>query len=316
MTADAPADALTAALARMRGDGLGYVPPIPADGKLRDKVCIVGFAGSTRDQFPKGDPSFEVWGMNRLHEVPGINVANFTRWMQIHPRRIWDTEKRAKEVAWMKRAPIPVYMNERHDDIPASIEYPRAAVEAAFNRYLPTLPGSGKIRNDELPYHTTTVTWLIALALLEGFKEIHIYGVDMVCDEEYGYQRPGCEFWLGLAAGLGVKTVIPEDSALCTLDWLYGYEMPDDLEGTINTPLLKNRLHGLTSERDKAVAAVNQMIGAINEIQNELNALKHRKRGGKTFQKASAALGPQPQSKPSQVSVAADEPALRCGVKG
>jgi hypothetical protein len=320
--AAAAADARSAALARMRVQGTDYVPPIFVGGPVRDKVCIVGFAGSTRDQFPKDDPTMEIWGMNRLFDVPGVALQHFTRWFQIHPRRWWDTEKRQKEVAWLRNLKIPVYLHEHYDDIPTSMAFPRADVEAAFNRYLPSIPGSDAIRNDGRPYHTTSVTWMIALALLEGFKEIHIYGVDMVTDEEYGYQRPACEFWLGLAAGLGVKTVIPADSALCTMEWLYGWELPQDREGVINATVLEQRKIGLSKEMENAKAAANQLGGAINEINLELSALKHARRGGKTFAKACAEMAgkatPKVATKPQtgSVPVADEEPALRAGVKG
>jgi len=267
-----------------------YQPILPADGRERSKVCIVGFAGSTRDQFPRGDPDLEIWGMNRLMEVPGFDTSPFTRWFQIHPRRWWDTEKRKKEVQWMRACGIPLYLHEHYDDIPASVPYPRKLVEQAFNQYLPALPDGQYRLDDGEPYHTTSVTWMIALALLEGFKEIHVYGVDMVTDEEYGYQRPACEFWLGLAAGLGIRTVIPKDSALCTQEWLYGWELPGEQQGVIGDKLLNDRRKIVTSKRDEAMAHANFCAGSLAELDHLTAILKHAGRGGKTGQKAAAEM--------------------------
>jgi hypothetical protein len=293
-----PEDLKAAALARMRGDPFGYVPPIWVDGKgLREKVCIVGFAGSTRDDFPKNDPTMELWGMNRLHEVPTVPVGQFHRWFQIHPRAWWDIEARGKEVAWMRGCSMPLYLQEALPDFPTSIPFPRAAIEAAFNKYLPALPGTNQIRNDGEPYVTNTPVWMIALALLEGFKEIHIYGVDMVTDEEYGYQRPCCDYWIGLCGGLGVKVVIPPDSALCTQEWLYGYhERPVD-KGPLTREILLSRQKGITMDQKQAEARANFHAGQLAELNSLLAIQKHAGRGGKTGIKASLAMG-QPLGPP------------------
>lgn len=37
----------------------------------------------------------------------------------------------------------------------------------------------------------------------------------MAADDEYGYQRPNCEYLIGLARGRGIKVVIPDESPLC-----------------------------------------------------------------------------------------------------
>ncbi len=295
-----PADLVQAALARMRYDPMGYVPPIWADEQgLREKVCIVGFAGSTRDEAPFQDRSFEFWGMNRAHEVFDYSV--FTRWFQIHQRSWWDTPARAKSTQWMRTCPMPLYLHQVEPDMPTSIAYPRAAIEAAFNRYLPELPGgqSGLGRNRGEPYYTNSVTWMMALAVLEGFKEVHVYGVDMVTDEEYGYQRPNCDYWLGLLAGLGIKTVVPKDSALCTQEWLYGYgDRPQD-QGLLSDTVLTSRQKGLALEQQKAEAAALVLRGHLEEIQQLKAILKHHHRGGKTGLKASLAMG-QARSLPAQ----------------
>jgi len=258
----------------------GYAPLIPADGRRRSKVSIVGFAGSSRDAYPKGDPDMELWGMNRLHEV--IDIKGFARWFQIHPPKQWNTEKRAKEVARYRNFPMPIYMHDHYDDIPSSIPYPREVVERLFHQFLPILPdGADRLPEGRL-YQTNTVSWMIALALLEDFQEIHIYGVDMVTDEEYGYQRPCCEFWLGLAAGLGVKTFLPAASALCTQQWYYGYEMRPQGDGLINLALLEARRKGEQYQKEQALAASNFHAGAVAQLDSLKSLIKHAERGGQT----------------------------------
>ena len=55
---------------------------------------------------------------------------------------------------------------------------------------------------------------MIAFAIFEGFKEIHVYGVDMSQDEEYFGQRNGVEFWMGVCAGRGCTLYVPQASDL------------------------------------------------------------------------------------------------------
>ncbi len=274
----------------------GYQPILPPNGVKRQKVCIVGFAGSTRDQFPKGDPDMELWGMNRLHDI--VDPTLFHRWFQLHPRSVWDTPARAKEVSTYKLGLHPVFMHEHYEDIPASVPFPKALIEQRFNRYLPALPDGG-VRLGGESYQSTSVTWMIALALLEDFSEIHIYGVDMVTDEEYGYQRPCCEYWIGLAAGLGKRLVIPADSALCTQEWVYGYQMKPPNEGVISREILVARRKGIVGERDQAMAAANFNAGRLNEVDALISIQKHAGRGGKTGILASQAMGQKQPAGPT-----------------
>ena len=73
-------------------------------------------------------------------------------------------------------------------------------------------------------YFTNTISWEIALAIHEGFKEIHIYGVDMAVDSEYSCQRASCEYFLGLAIGRGIKIWIPDAADLLKNRFLYGFQ--------------------------------------------------------------------------------------------
>lgn len=64
-------------------------------------------------------------------------------------------------------------------------------------------------------YFNSSISYLLALAIHEGATEIGIWGVDMSAGEEYGYQKPNCEYLIGLARGKGIPVYIPEVSPLC-----------------------------------------------------------------------------------------------------
>lgn len=84
-------------------------------------------------------------------------------------------------------------------------------------------------------YFTCTIDYMIAYALWKGVETLNYYGVNMSVKEEYKEQKPGVEFWTGMALGMGVKVGIqyPHTSLLKTKDdKLYGYLFeqwrPDD----------------------------------------------------------------------------------------
>jgi hypothetical protein len=63
---------------------------------------------------------------------------------------------------------------------------------------------------------------MIGWAILQKFKEVHVYGIDMASQTEYVFQRPACEAWLAFAEGLGIKTYTPPESDLFSTVAQYG----------------------------------------------------------------------------------------------
>lgn len=178
--------------------------------RTRKKVAIVGFAPSTmrdvRALFDSND--FEIWGLNQLY-VPFPRIAEFaTRWFQIHHRHSYDHAVRDhKHHDWLVQQKFPIYMQHEEPDIPMSVRFPKEIIMDEFGDYF-----------------TNSISWMICLAILERFEEIHIYGVDMAQDEEYSEQRPSCEYYIGWARGMGIKVYVPAASDLLKAMWLYPYE--------------------------------------------------------------------------------------------
>jgi hypothetical protein len=79
-----------------------------------------------------------------------------------------------------------------------------------------------------VPYFTSGPEYMIAWAIKEGFEEINFYGLNMTVSKEYIDQKPGMEFWIGIALGKGIKINLQhkQTSLLKTRDGLlYGYFM-------------------------------------------------------------------------------------------
>jgi len=193
-------------------------PAMEYPKRTADKVCVTGFAEGHRHLAPLGDPTWEVWGLNRLHTVqPGP----YTRWFEIHDvRQFYEQDPQHRE--WMRTYPGPIYLRPQDVgvyDIPTGVPYPAARVLAEFGRYF-----------------TNSISWMIALGIGMGFKEMLLVGVDMAQDQvfptnEYRQQRPSCEYLLGVAVGRGMKIHLPPGSDLLKTSFLYGMEDGDAILG-------------------------------------------------------------------------------------
>jgi len=77
-----------------------------------------------------------------------------------------------------------------------------------------------------VPYFTSGPEYIIAYAIYSGYDEISYLGLNMTVGKEYIDQKPGMEFWTGMALGRGIKVNLQHNvtSLLKTRDsHLYGY---------------------------------------------------------------------------------------------
>lgn len=249
----------------------------------RKKVAILGFTG-TRKMAPYHDPEFEVWGLNDLYRFKAPDdVQRWDRWFEIH------TLKCIKEMAetmlavnagrealptaeeyfkalssWGKN--VPVYMIEKFKEVPNSVAYP---LEEILNEFKPCF-----LREDRARYFTNSISYMIALAIYEGFEEIHIYGVDMATnavDSEYAKQRPSCEFWLGVAVGRGIKIEIPDESDLLKARFMYGFE--DDKKHAFELKI-ESIMKDVTERKDQAAQQRQQWANHELQYMGAQEALK------------------------------------------
>jgi hypothetical protein len=206
-----------------------YMEP-PRQPGLQRAVSIVGFASSSRGQAPYNDPGHEIWTMNHapLSFIPTWHVLFELHTLE-HLQKVSSHGTEASPyMKWLSEQPgpedpkhCPIYMQQHHDSIPASVAIPREEMNAWFAERGGNIKGC--FAGD---YYTSTISYMLALAIMQGREEIHLYGIDLLQDEEYAYQRPGCEYLVGFARGMGIKVYIPEQSALCAANYVYGYSEP------------------------------------------------------------------------------------------
>jgi hypothetical protein len=204
----------------------------------RKKVCIVGYAENSRHMAWFNDPDCEIWGVNQLYRF----VPRADRWFQLH--RNWNDRKYWAEktdlAAWMQNAPIPIYMIDQEPSIPNSLAYPKEWVK-------------GELKVHE--YFTSTIAFMLALAIAEGFEHIGLYGIDLIIGREYHFEKSCVEFYFGIAHARGVAYHLPPNSALLWQSHTYGYDIEPDY-GFYSLSRLSARQEALRKEvtlhRDRA----------------------------------------------------------------
>jgi len=241
------------------GDNKGMKGSIMKEEKITKRVAIVGF-GETKKQTPFEDKDLEIWGMNDLYE----DLPRYDRWFDIHdfdsddPNSIkTHVSPRAKEqkLAAYKKMKCPIYCQEAFPEIPNAVKYPLKEIQDKWC-------GGGK------GYFTNQVSYMIALAIHEGYDEIGVYGIDMMIDTEYSIQRPSCEYWLGIAAGMGKRVIVPTRSTLLKTKYIYAY---DHKEHNDFVEMYEAKVHYWEEEKAKASKIIeeqttlfSQYVGAIN----------------------------------------------------
>lgn len=237
----------------------------------KSKVAILGFAPHYT-QAPFADPDCEIWGVNQLHQF----IPRADRWFELHRWEVVLAENALEAAAaphgvsrhmeWMKTFPGPIYMIESRAEIPSSVTYPLDTLVHFAFPWATKLPDG---RWDDA-YFRCSASYMLALAIFEGFAEIHIYGVDMAQVVEYREQRPSCEYFLGLATGKGIKVVRPPDSNLLRAPYLYGFD--DERARGFKADCQKRKTYmeqqmaAKRAEFDNAKQVLDQYSGAIQDL--------------------------------------------------
>jgi hypothetical protein len=160
------------------------------------KVIIVAKGPGWEDAPMEG----ETWGVNDLLLRRPVKLT-----FEIHPIPI-AAELRPKEIEEINRSGIPVITSMKHELLPNAIVFP-----------LDKMP---------IEYFDNSIAYMIAYALYKGATEIEMYGVALIVEKEYSWERPCVEFWIGYAMGKGVKVTVHEPTTIgCFKDRdLYGHK--------------------------------------------------------------------------------------------
>jgi hypothetical protein len=191
------------------------------------KLAILGTA-ETMVQCPTSD-DWEIWACSTCLNVPGFQRANYL--FEIHHYDGWK-----ERTAQINETKIPVYTITEVPEVPLAKKYPLEEMIQKFGRR----------------YFTNTIAYMFALAIAEGFQHVAVFGVHLATSDEWQYERPCNEYWLGRMEGLGINVWIPKESELLHAPRMYGYEHSEVL------PIIEQRLAQYSHERDRIAAEIER----------------------------------------------------------
>lgn len=146
----------------------------------------MGAEERTRHLAPYDDPDYEIWVFNEW-----ANAEWCKRWdavIQIHGEKIYKNinKKAPHHWDWLQQEyGKPIYMQKVDPAVPNSVRYP---LQEIVEKY-------------QTSYFRATICYAIALALFQGYEEIHIWGVELKSHAEYRSQRDCFIYWNGVAHG-------------------------------------------------------------------------------------------------------------------
>lgn len=242
---------------------------------MSERVAIVGTAQSWA-LTPWTDPGLHIMSLNDAYRMKGFVRAD--SWYDFHPldrffhppegRQLFAHQVPAgyyvrpvDHLNWLGRQAqtIPVWLHAdyltQHPDAanwPLARAIPRADIETHFGRYFTSSPAI-----------------MMAHAIMQGAKEMHIYGIHLATEQEYVEQRPNMEYLCGRMLGSGKMTetvkdglrrfethdgliVLPEASPILQSDFRYAV----DVRPRTALEPLKWDMHRYSIKRERAVVAL------------------------------------------------------------
>lgn len=191
-----------------------------ADGRLliqpprRRKLVIYGNGHGRQEAREKlNDPAWEVWALNLIPPFDAAGLVRADIWWDIHERKA----QTAADLRWIAAMPRPIYVPpDLLDAGPTCVRFPVERIEAALGTN----------------YWSCTFSYQIALALVEGFTDIGLYGVELA----YGTRRErtvewaSVSYWMGFAEARGVRFHLPAVTRLGTHPYRYGLEYAEEID--------------------------------------------------------------------------------------
>lgn len=213
------------------------------------KIAICGSAPSSKKLAPFNDPEWDIWVCSDANgDLPRADVV-----FELHDVSIFEAMPQLSSyMEWLKHQK-KVYMIEKLDRYPTSVEYPKARMIEKFGPY----------------FFSSSIAWMMALAIDQQPEAIGLFGVDMTASDEYAFQRPGCQYFIQKCHDLGIKIIVPPHSDIAQPAPLYGYKEADRFyrKMFIRREELLARLSEQEATMKQAVRNKLQLEGALEDLQ-------------------------------------------------
>lgn len=217
------------------------------------KIAIVGTAPSSVNDAPYNDQSWEIWSLGANYGA----IRRFNRWFELHtPDALFQAKAlQPDRIQFLQRIGKDLTIGFPDPIWPEAVVYPKDEVIKYFT------PEGQK------PYFTSSIAWMIALAIYEKATEIGIWGVDMIGDGEYSHQRGCCEYLLGCARFSGITLTLSPKSPLLRAERMYAFEYTN-LAGETQAKIEKANLALMraTEEHMRAIEDKGYYKGVLHTL--------------------------------------------------
>lgn len=168
------------------------------------KIALLGAAPSSRKLAPFNDVTWSIWACS----PPNYDAPRVDAWFELHnlERKIGHPQN-APFITCLQKHPR-VYIAVPDPRFPKAILYPYKEMVRKYGKF----------------FFTSSLAWMMAMAIEQKPEVIGIWGVDMSAAEEYGYQRAGMHYFIQLAKNAGIKIMVPAQSDLIMPVPPYGFK--------------------------------------------------------------------------------------------
>lgn len=194
------------------------------------KLAIVGTHKDTRKLAPYDDPDFDIWVFNEamsqlVHDDDGQPVKLVPRAsavFQLHEPAVYmSPNNRSDKFHWQwlqaEHGDLAIYMQERDPLVPNAVKLDLDELRTLLGDFRQGL------EREKRDYFTSSPAIALALAIVQGYEYIEIYGINMGSETEYQFQREGFLFWIGYALGRGIRVEMISGDDIFNRP-IYGYE--------------------------------------------------------------------------------------------
>jgi len=210
------------------------------------KIVILGTAPASMNLAPFGG-DWEIWSCS-----PGTyGVPKIDKFFELHrfePGQEWFSEG---YVQFLKDFKGEVIMSKAVKEIPNCKVLPYESLVKKYGPY----------------FFTSSIAWMIAMAIDEKPEKIAMFGVDMAATTEYHDQRMGCQYFSMLAKSNGIEIGVPPESDLLRPAPLYGVCENSHvwIKQTARARELAGRLRIAETERQNKSDEVHFIKGAMDD---------------------------------------------------
>lgn len=227
------------------------------------KIGILGTSKSTLPLAPLQDESWEFWTLGQNWQLLYNTPGNITRHFEMHDLNEGWARWRTPHKTFLSDTQTPVYLQALDPEkCPAGVEYPLDAVMESVNS----------------DYFTCTISYMLAIAIHEHVDELGIWGCDLeqssAVHDEYKWQRPSVEYFLGMAQGMGIKVHTPKEGSLCKTMSMYAYQTHGGKDSSKELLMLDRKEVELRTRLAEYEQQHQQHANEISTINMQANHLK------------------------------------------